>query len=486
MSRILRLALAPALLLGLVACDTKPPYSYVGERGPNAPRISVSEFRDLTPSVQNAAIAAAREASGAASVTHFGTMKVVETWRFGMAVPLQGAPSGAHYPVSTTAMEPWAGAGLHGESFGQVLARNELVLSQTAAQFRRAQAGDFLDIRRFSGPAGIVRVRIGAVVPDNLAPSEMTMSILTAGSLGFSRPSSVQIWGWRSVADIESALARHGLNRAGVRIGRSWDPPNPDSTLGLGRTKSALGEFWYRNLVGGAIQIDPSWFQANVGRVTFAGVPIRASCHVKVNPYIQGALNEIAAAGLAPLINVSNTNSVGGCFAPREIRPSGGTTGGSLSRHTWAMALDMNVSTNQMGAVPQMDCRIVRIFRKWGFAWGGNFTTPDGMHFEWVGQARHNIWFPSRYCPNNVPQPAAATTAATATTTPATTVAPTTTLPLATTLPPDSSVPTESTAPPDEATTVPGDTAAPESTAVAEVAEPATDPSAADPPGSGP
>jgi hypothetical protein len=404
-----------------------------------------------------------------------------------MSVPLKSAPAGAHYPVSATAMEPWAGAGLHGESFGQVLAKNQLVLSQTAATLRKARVGDALDIRKFSGPAGVVRVHIGAIVPDSNAPSEMTMSLWTAASLGFSRPSSVQIWGYRSQPEIEAALARRGLNRAGVRIGRSWDPPSPDSTLGLGRTKALLGEFWYRNLVGGAIQIDPAWFQANVSpRVTFAGVPIRASCHVKVNPYIQGALREIAAAGLSPLVNVSNTNSVGGCFAPREIRPSGGTTGGSLSRHTWAMALDMNVSTNQMGAVPQMDCRIVRIFRKWGFAWGGNFTTPDGMHFEWVGQARHNIWFPSRYCPNNVPQPAAATTAATATTTPATTVAPTTTLPLATTLPPDSSVPTESTAPPDEATTVPGDTAAPESTAVAEVAEPATDPSAADPPGSGP
>jgi hypothetical protein len=482
MSRILRVALAPALLLGLAACDTTPPYNYVGERGPNAPRISVSEFRDLSPSVQNAAIAAARDASGAASVTHFGTMKVVATWRFGMSVPLKSAPAGAHYPVSATAMEPWAGAGLHGESFGQVLAKNQLVLSQTAATLRKARVGDALDIRKFSGPAGVVRVHIGAIVPDSNAPSEMTMSLWTAASLGFSRPSSVQIWGYRSQPEIEAALARRGLNRAGVRIGRSWDPPSPDSTLGLGRTKALLGEFWYRNLVGGAIQIDPAWFQANVSpRVTFAGVPIRASCHVKVNPYIQGALREIAAAGLSPLVNVSNTNSVGGCFAPREIRPSGGTTGGSLSRHTWAMALDMNVSSNQMGAVPQMDCRIVRIFRKWGFAWGGNFTTPDGMHFEWVGQSRHNMWYPSRYCPNPVPRPAMAT-AATATTAPTTTVPPTTTLPPPTTLPPE----TTTTFFVEETTLPPDTTAAPEEPGTTAAADPAElDPAATASSGSG-
>jgi D-alanyl-D-alanine carboxypeptidase len=66
------------------------------------------------------------------------------------------------------------------------------------------------------------------------------------------------------------------------------------------------------------------------------------------------------------------------------------------------VAIDMNTLSNCQGCVPRMDCRVVRIFRKHGFAWGGNFRRPDGMHFEWVGQRRDQIAYPSTYCPNVV------------------------------------------------------------------------------------
>ena len=65
----------------------------------------------------------------------------------------------------------------------------------------------------------------------------------------------------------------------------------------------------------------------------------------------------------------------------------------------------MNTTTNVEGGVPHMDCRVVQIFRKWGFAWGGNFLVSDGMHFEYVGSARDQVGYPSRYCPTGAPIP---------------------------------------------------------------------------------
>jgi hypothetical protein len=77
------------------------------------------------------------------------------------------------------------------------------------------------------------------------------------------------------------------------------------------------------------------------------------------------------------------------------------------------MALDTNTVSNCQGCVPQMNCDVVRIFRRHNFAWGGNFLVSDGMHFEWVGERRDELSYPSTYCPNLV-QPLTEATAAAA------------------------------------------------------------------------
>ncbi len=220
-------------------------------------------------------------------------------------------------------------------------------------------------------------------------------------TLGYYRPDEVVIFGFPSLTRLGQALTANGLVQPTIRIVRSWDPPNPDSTLSTANEKLKLGEFSYTGS-GNSITQDAAWRSANIFRyaIPVGGGTINTYCHRLVEPGIQAALAEVTARGLGGLIDRANTNSAGGCYGAREVRANGSTTGGSISRHSWGGAIDMNTVTNCLGCVPHMNCTIVQIFRKYGFAWGGNFLDPDGMHFEYVGERRDLLSYPSRYCPN--------------------------------------------------------------------------------------
>jgi hypothetical protein len=210
----------------------------------------------------------------------------------------------------------------------------------------------------------------------------------------------VLIYGQFNRGALDASMAARGLsNDPKIRVRRSWDPVDPDGTIGLARTKKLLGEFAYNVTASGAVLVDDAWRAAFIPPREPYPTGIRASCNNAIKADLAAALQAVVNAGLAGYIDVANANTYGGCFGPRFSRIVG-TQLGSLSRHTWAQALDTNTVSNCQGCVPQMDCRIVRIFRAHNFAWGGNFLNPDGMHFEWVGEPRNTYLYPSRYCPN--------------------------------------------------------------------------------------
>ena len=140
-----------------------------------------------------------------------------------------------------------------------------------------------------------------------------------------------------------------------------------------GSVAAAVGSFTYRVGPGNRITPQRDWVAEHVRPES---VPIlgRVTCHAVMIPQLRAALAEIEASGLAEQIR---RDEYAGCYYPRFIA---GTT--RLSLHAFGIAVDLNVAGNQRGTVGEMDPRVVEIFEKWGFAWGGRWSWTDPMHFE--------------------------------------------------------------------------------------------------------
>jgi D-alanyl-D-alanine carboxypeptidase len=362
--------------------------------------VSIYNFGPLQTAVANAAISAAAEAGGWGVLGRGFGIGLVRVTRAGVPVHEAPGPSGLWYfPVSVTAL-PLDSIGVAMDrDVSQIISEGMVVMSETSAGLNHAQAGDIVDLVSANG--SIVQFIIGSVAPDaEVGGAEIVMSTVQADALGATLPTSVLIYGQFDRTRLDAALTARGLSTdPKIRVRRSWDPFDPDSTIGVARTKKLLGEFAYHVTGGDGVLVDDAWRAAYIPNREPYPTGIVAACNNSIKSDLTAALQEVVDSGLAGLIDVANANTFGGCFGPRFSRIVG-TQLGSLSRHTWGQALDTNTVANCQGCVPKMDCRIVRIFRKHNFAWGGNFLFPDGMHFEWVGEPRNTFQYPSRYCPN--------------------------------------------------------------------------------------
>ena len=107
--------------------------------------------------------------------------------------------------------------------------------------------------------------------------------------------------------------------------------------------------------------------------------------HQRALPHLKAALDAIEARRAAGTLQASIV-SCQGTLSERHI---GHDIQKPLSRHTWGIAIDLNSQQNPLGQPPAAAGQpgtllpdIVEIFNACGFAWGGDFSTPDGMHFE--------------------------------------------------------------------------------------------------------
>ena len=408
------------------------------------PTMSVSNVSNLTPQ-EVKRISAGVVAGGATPhVVKFPTISLTAQTRAGKDMFRLG--EGWRIPMATMVASSTFVRAIGGDAMADIVARGQVLMGETSAKVRGAQVGDVLLLR--DRKFWMRPFTIGAIVADEFVNSgDLFMSSSAAALLGEMPVSQIAITDIVSPASVLSGLKKKGITiGTEFRLRTSWDRKNPDGTLGTATTKKLLGEFSYRPTVGSSILVAGSWTSSNIAwKMRYTDIKLGNNCHRIVVDAIQGALTEIKRAGLSQFVNTQNSNRYGGCFVGRYNRLAGNF--GAPSRHAWGMAIDINTDTNPQGGVPQMNCAVVRIFRKWGFAWGGNFWPADGMHFEYVGERRDQLGYPSRYCPNKAPLlaitlpqfgttttttsttstlPTESTTTTTSTTTPATTTTTTT------------------------------------------------------------
>lgn len=151
------------------------------------------------------------------------------------------------------------------------------------------------------------------------------------------------------------------------------DPGTYQTVIPVGSFADAVGVFRYTPIGGGRVQPDPAWVREHI--VT-EQMPILGSmtCNRFMMPQLRAALLEIQEEGLADKLY---PDQYAGCYYPRFI--AGSTT---LSNHSYGLAIDVNTAGNQRGVVGEIDRGIVAIFKRWGFAWGGDWSYTDPMHFE--------------------------------------------------------------------------------------------------------
>jgi hypothetical protein len=229
-------------------------------------------------------------------------------------------------------------------------------------------------------PQAAVQARVGplATVPPEVGGDDRR-KVLQGGGFATAVPGSdkpnrkVDVGPQYAVSEDLDIEEIERLVKAVERIAKEQRVGQPLATGGS--VAAAVGTFSYRWFADGTVQPDPSWVAANIRTET---VPILGSVtgHRVLFPQLRGALREVVARGLADEIH---PEEFGGCYVPRFI---GHDPKKGLSLHTWGIAVDLNVPGNQRGVPGEINREVVGIFKKWGFAWGGDWAWTDPMHFE--------------------------------------------------------------------------------------------------------
>ena len=274
------------------------------------------------------------------------------------------------YSVSIKTIESSVVEYFYDEKVAEVIENNQIVISSLTAERYGLSLDDKINF------VGInlepIEISVGMILKDSeLGWFEGVVNKELGYKLGIFR--NIQAIIWDSKMNENHLIELHkNIQYEKVKFTFRDRNPNKNWVLPNALVKKIFGDFQIKERDGTWITTEPSWREQNiqVKRVPILG---NTRCHRLMWEPLEGALNQILEEGLASTLSVQDFKKSGGCYAPRRINRF--DAGGSISRHAWGIAIDINTKSSYHP-------RVVEIFNSWGFAWGGTWTSPDEMHFE--------------------------------------------------------------------------------------------------------
>ena len=274
------------------------------------------------------------------------------------------------YSVSVKTIESSVVEYFYDDEVAEVIKNNQIVISSLTAERYGLSLNDKINF------VGInlepTEISVGMILKDSeLGWFEGVVNKELGYKLGIFR--NIQAIIWDSKINENHLIELHkNIQYEKVKFTFRDRNPNKNWVLPNALVKEMFGDFQIKERDGTWITTEPSWREQNiqVKRVPILG---NTRCHRLMWEPLEGALNQILEEGLASTLSVQDFKKSGGCYAPRRINRF--DAGGSISRHAWGIAIDINTKSSYHP-------RVVEIFNSWGFAWGGTWTSPDEMHFE--------------------------------------------------------------------------------------------------------
>ena len=274
------------------------------------------------------------------------------------------------YNISLKTIESSTVDYFYNDEVSKVIKNNQLVVSSLTAERYNLSINDKINLIGMNNEP--LEITVGMILKDSeLGWFEGVVNKDIGYKLGIYRNIQAIIWD-KEINENHFVELYKNIKYKKVKYTFRESNPNKNWVLPTALVKEMFGDFQIKERDGTWITTEPSWREENIQAKK---VPILGTtrCHRLMWEPLEGALNQILQEGLADTLSIKDFKKSGGCYAPRRINRF--DAGGSISRHAWGIAIDINTKSSYHP-------RVVEIFNSWGFAWGGTWTSPDEMHFE--------------------------------------------------------------------------------------------------------